>query len=114
MNKFKKYIMNKFKVVSPLDLRIPDLKNLCVVLGGEKTLRQTLEMLKSQYPHKCPKCEGNGFKEVTVNTYPQNLPDSGWVDQMETFDIVCDLCNGQGYTRERLVAKPIKVEYVKE
>lgn len=105
--------MSKFNLVTAADLRIPDLEHMCAVIGGEKTLRQISNELKSKYPYKCPKCESNGFIVRRVNTYPSGLPDSGWVDQMEDIKYVCDICNGQGYTKDRLVAKPVKVEYVK-
>lgn len=105
-------MMKKFSVITPVDLRIPDLRQLCAVFGGEKTLRQISDELKAKYPHQCPKCEGKGFEVKRINTYPSGLPDSGWVDQMEDISYVCDICNGQGFTKERLIAKPIKVEYV--
>lgn len=103
----------QFKVITPADLRIPDISRLCASYGGETTLRQISDQLKAKYPHKCPKCDGKGYTVKRVNTYPSGFPDSGWVDQMEDISYVCDVCKGQGFTRERLIAKPVKVEYVK-
>lgn len=105
--------MAKFVSIKPEELRIPDLRQLCAVLGREKTLGEVLGNLRQKYPYECPKCTGLGYEVKSVNTYPSGLPDSGWVDQMEDIAYVCHVCNGQGFTKERLIAKPIKVEYVK-
>lgn len=104
---------NIYTVVDADSLRITDVQAL-IRRFGSITLGQLLSEIRSQYPYTCPKCNGRGFEEKTVNTYPSGLPDSGWVDQMETFNITCNLCNGQGFTKERLIAKPVKVEYVKD
>ncbi|UQJ95570.1 hypothetical protein ALHIDCOG_00182 [Klebsiella phage CPRSB] len=32
---------------------------------------------------------------------------------MKDFNKECDLCNGHGRTKDKFVAKPVKVEYVK-
>jgi hypothetical protein len=110
----KKIPSNIFTPITKENLRISDLRGLCAVLGGEMTLRRMVDELQKQYPHKCPKCDGRGFNVARINTYPSGLRDSGWVDQYENFDIKCDICNGQGYTSEKLIAKPVQVEYVKE
>lgn len=104
---------NLYTVIDAGSIRIADVMALVDRFDRSTTLGQLLSMVKSQYPHKCPKCEGKGFEVVRVNTYPSGLPDSGWVDQMEDFNVTCDICNGQGFTKERLIAKPVKVEYVR-
>lgn len=104
---------NVFTVIKPNELRIADVEALVIHFDHSTTLGQLYSAIKSKYPYKCPKCDGKGYSVKTFNTYPSGLPDSGWVDQMEDFKIVCDVCDGQGYTKERLIAKPVKVEYVK-
>jgi len=104
---------NIFTPITQSDLRISDLRGLCALLGGEKTLRDMVNDLQKKYPHECPKCNGAGYNVIKFDTYPSGLRDSGWVHEYENFKIVCDVCNGQGYTAEKLIAKPVKVEYVK-
>ena len=102
-------------IFTPLNMyiRIPDLKNLCAMYGRDATLGSLLEAQMKNLPHKCPKCDGLGYTIQTFNTYPKGLPDSGWVDQMEDFKITCDVCDGNGYTKDKMIAKVIKAEYVK-
>ncbi|QFR55776.1 hypothetical protein JC221_130 [Yersinia phage JC221] len=109
----KKVPTNIFTPITANNLRVSDLRGLCAVLGGEMTLRRMVDELQKRYPHKCPKCNGDGFVEIRMNTYPDGLRDSGWVDQMEDFKITCDICNGHGFTAEKLIAKTVQVEYVK-
>jgi hypothetical protein len=45
----------------------------------------------------CPKCNGYGWYMKSVNSYPEHLPDSGFVEQYTIEKSVCDNCDGRGY-----------------
>lgn len=51
--------------------------------------------------HICPKCNGTGSVSIEYNAYPSGLPDSGWVEDIKTKIISCDLCAGGGYTEQK-------------
>jgi len=53
----------------------------------------------------CPKCNGKGNLVVRYNAYPSNLPDSGWVADIKTKEVICDLCKGDGYTEKKFKQK---------
>jgi DnaJ-class molecular chaperone len=83
-------------------MKIHELKRIIDIYGDVKIS----EAIKSYgRPYTCPKCNGDGVKKVTYNAYPSGLPDSGWVEDIRTRDIGCDLCEGHGYTEKEL--KPI-------
>ena len=63
---------------------------------------------------KCPDCK-YGQISYEKDTYPSNLPDSGWVTRMETFYRKCSRCNGFGYVHPDTIAKldPEYEEYLR-
>lgn len=66
--------------------------------GGDMTLNRLVELIQGGKNHMCPKCGGRGMVSVKYNAYPNNLPDSMFVEKWAYKDIPCDLCNGEGYT----------------
>lgn len=95
-----------------VELKIPDLVWLNNEHGSNQTLGGLLAEKMNKLPHRCPKCNGHAGAQVRYNAYPSNLPDSGWVDDWKYKWVDCDLCKGEGYTAQELVAKPVQVEYV--
>lgn len=59
-------------------------------------------LLSNMLPMKCPKCEGHGYYNLSVNVYPSGLPDSGWAFEQGWKRKTCDVCNGDGYTKEEV------------
>lgn len=64
--------------------------------------------------HTCPKCKGKGIEIKMVDKYPFGLPDSGWVSDMQPEEYNCTVCDGFGYTKTKMIAKPVHFEYVEE
>lgn len=60
-------------------------------------------ILTNQLPYKCPKCNGKGTGLVEYNAYPMGLPDSGCVYEPGYKTVTCDICNGDGYTKEKIM-----------
>lgn len=89
-------------------MKIKDIEFLIGVYGGEKTLNQILEKELSKTPYKCPKCNGSGTNSVRYNAYPSGLPDSGWVEDWKYKNVICDLCNGEGYTSKEYKPRMIQ------
>ncbi|MGL5621798.1 hypothetical protein [Cetobacterium sp.] len=79
-------------------IKIIEIERLINIYGEQTTLGQLLEDKKNKTPYKCPKCNGKGEVQVKYNSYPDNLPDSGWVERWAYKYIKCDLCGGEGYT----------------
>lgn len=105
----------EFKSIDCNSLTIRDLESVrnYLITNGAKTIDDLINARRGMFQHKCPKCDGLGYEVITYNAYPSGLPDSGWVDDMQEFKAECNLCNGNGFTKEKFIAKPIKVEYVK-
>lgn len=95
-------------------MKIHEIKKMIKEHGSSTTLGELLERAYTKFPHVCPKCNGVGSTEVRYNAYPKGLPDSGWVDDWQYKTVECDVCDGEGYTKDKLIAKSVKVEYVKE
>ena len=55
------------------------------------------EALEYEGKVPCTKCYGHGTVSEKYNSYPNNLPDSGFVEKWAYRDIRCDKCNGLGY-----------------
>lgn len=80
-------------------VKIHELIKLAKRYGYNTRLWQVIEqVMEEQKPYECPKCHGEGTREVTYNAYPSGFPDSGWVYEPKTKVVECDLCNGEGYT----------------
>jgi len=75
-------------------MKIPELKKLIAEHGEAATLGGILKRVQDSRPYECPKCIGTG--QETYNTYPQGLPDSGFVYEAGYRD--CNLCKGHGFT----------------
>ncbi|AEX26663.1 hypothetical protein KP27_198 [Klebsiella phage KP27] len=103
----------KYNVIDVYNMTLKDFENMCRAYGSSTTLSELAESAKKERPHVCPKCNGKGYETIRYNAYPSGLPDSGWVEDMKDFNKECDLCNGHGRTKDKFVAKPVKVEYVK-
>lgn len=105
----------EFKSIDCNSLTIRDLEAISnyVIMNGGAGFPEFVNARKELFKHKCPKCDGLGYEVITYNAYPSGLPDSGWVDDMQEFKAECNLCNGNGFTKEKFIAKPVKVEYVK-
>lgn len=69
--------------------------------GGDTTLDRLVELVQKNRIYKCPKCNGRGKVSIKYNSYPDNMPDSGWVVKWAYKDIPCDLCDGEGYTEKK-------------
>ncbi|QPI17882.1 hypothetical protein POP12_090 [Pectobacterium phage POP12] len=98
-------------------IKISDIDELITRYRRETTLDQVRDELLKETPHVCIRCKGKGVVFVDVNTYPTNLPDSGWVERIETKEMSCILCGGIGYTKEKFVMQPkqpVEYEYVVE
>ncbi len=77
---------------------IKDIKILIDTYGTNTTLGEVLKKIQGNKIYKCPNCHGQGFKTVEYNSYPNGLPDSGWVYEAAYKNVECDLCKGEGYT----------------
>lgn len=85
-----------------------DIVNLIKIFGEDTTLKQVLLTVSGGRKYKCPKCNGAGKITVKYNGYPSGLPDSGFVYEAAFKDIECDICKGEGYTREEYKPKYIQ------
>lgn len=85
-----------------------EIVNLIEIFGGDITLNRILLIVSGGRKYKCPKCNGKGKITVEYNGYPKGLPDSGWVYEAAFKDIECDICEGEGYTREEYKPKYIQ------
>lgn len=62
----------------------------------------------------CPQCHGKGVIYQKRNTYPTNLPDSGWGERWEYIKEVCPLCKGEGYTEDEYKPRLIQDGWIKK
>jgi hypothetical protein len=85
-----------------------DIVELIKMFGENTTLKQVLLIASDGRKFKCPKCDGKGKITVEYNGYPRGLPDSGFVYEAAFKDIECDICKGEGYTREEYKPKYIQ------
>ena len=85
-----------------------EIVDLIKIFGEDATLKQVLLTISDGRKYKCPKCEGKGKITVEYNGYPKGLPDSGFVYEAAFKDIECDICKGEGYTREEYKPKYIQ------
>lgn len=79
-------------------MRISEIKGLIDRYGFNTTLGEILNDIQGDKIYECPKCHGRGQITIKYNCYPNNLPDSGFAYEAGYKDIMCDLCNGEGYT----------------
>lgn len=89
-------------------MRVNEVIELCEKYGKNTTLEQLRKKIQGNKIHKCPKCDGKGTVSVRYNAYPLGLPDSGWVEDWRYKDIICDLCNGEGYTENEFKPKMVQ------
>lgn len=82
--------------------------DLIKIFGADTTLKQVLLIVSGGRKYKCPKCNGKGKITIEYNGYPKGLPDSGFVYEAAFKDIECDICKGEGYTREEYKPKYIQ------
>lgn len=89
-------------------IKIQELMTLIAVYGEDVTFKDLLEREMEKTPYMCPKCKGKGIERVRYNAYPSGFPDSGWVEDMKTKAVECDLCKGVGYTKEKYQPKMVQ------
>lgn len=89
-------------------IRTYEIINLIKIFGEDTTLKQVLSIVSGGRKYKCPKCDGKGKITVEYNGYQKGLPDSGFVYEAAFKDIECDICKGEGYTREEYKPKYIQ------
>ena len=80
---------------------INTIRELARDLGPSTTLEQILNEAQKQYPYVCPKCTGSG--EVEEAYYP--CPKDDWPSYHM---VTCDLCEGRGFTKKKIVPKMVK------
>lgn len=91
-----------------MTLKATDIVSLICVYGENATLGDIYKRVANGRIHRCPKCNGNGTITIEYNAYPKGLPDSGFVYEAGYRDEECDLCNGQGYTKEEYIPKMVQ------
>ena len=85
------------------------ISNLITKYGPNTTLGDILKHKSYDKMYVCPKCSGRGYVLIKYNSYPKNLPDSGFVYEPALKDEKCDVCNGVGYTE-----KPMRPRMVQD
>jgi DnaJ-class molecular chaperone len=81
-----------------MTLKVTDIVSLIGVYGENTTLGDIFDKVANGRIHKCPKCNGVGY--VTTKYYRH-------FEVFETED-ECDLCDGQGYTKEEYTPKMVQ------
>lgn len=79
------------------------------MFGEDTRLGDVKRLLLGKKKHRCPKCNGKGYTEKEYNSYPDGLPDSGWVYKPAWKKITCDLCGGEGWLEKEMKPKYKKV-----
>ena len=79
------------------------------MFGEDARLGDVKSLLLGKKKHRCPKCHGKGYTEEEYNSYPTDLPDSGFVYKPAWKKITCDLCNGEGWLEKEMKPKYKKV-----
>jgi len=82
------------------DVKTYEVVDMINIFGENATLKQVLSIVSGGRKYKCPKCDGKGKITVEYNGYSKGLPDSGFVYEAAFKYIECDICKGEGYTRE--------------
>lgn len=79
-------------------LKVTDIVSLIDVYGENATLGDIYKKVANGRIHRCPKCSGMGY---VITKYYKDF---------EVFDKEeeCDLCKGQGYTKEEYVPKMVQ------
>lgn len=90
------------------ELKLIEVKELINKYGENKTLKQLAD--EFDMPFVCPNCSGSGYYSKKIGVpYPSGLPDSGWVPPDVRYEKTsCDLCNGNGYTKEEYKPKMVQ------
>ncbi len=72
--------------------------------GAKTTLGEVVKKVQGNKIHKCPKCGGTG----TVTKKRNKAQYWECCDDWEYYEIMCDLCNGDGYTEHEYKPKMIQ------
>jgi len=86
-------------------LKTCDVIRLINDYGDKATLSDILKIVADGRIYECPKCNGLGYTVVEYNAYPEGLPDSCGVYEPGFKNVECDICQGEGYTREKYEPK---------
>lgn len=79
--------------------------------GGHITLDELVNIIKGDKVHKCPQCNGTGIiklqnkRAIQVNEHQFITCKDFNIDILTDF---CELCNGDGYTKEKYVPRMIQ------
>lgn len=95
-----------------MTLKVTDIVSLIDIYGKDTTLGEIFDKVANGRIHKCPKCKGKGTITIEYNAYPKGLPDSGFVYEAGYRKEECDLCDGQGYTKEKYTPKMVRDGWV--
>ena len=79
--------------------------------GGHVTLDELVQFIKGDKVHKCPQCNGSGIVQIK-NKQVMQINEHQFITSKD-FDIViltdvCDLCSGDGYTKEKYVPRMVQ------
>lgn len=91
-----------------MNIKVTDIVSLIGVYGENATLGDIFDKVANGRIYKCPKCKGKGTITIEYNAYPKGLPDSGFAYEPAYREEECDLCNGQGYTKEEYIPKMVQ------
>ena len=79
-------------------LKVTNIVSLIDIYGKDTTLGEIFDKVANGRIHKCPKC--NGMGHITTRYYK-------YFDVFEK-EKECDLCDGQGYTKEEYTPKMVQ------
>lgn len=85
-------------------MKINDVKALIADYGENATLKDVLKNVQGNRKYQCPKCSGSG--KITIR---RNVAEY-WecCDRYVDCSVVCDLCNGEGYTEHEYKPKMVQ------
>lgn len=84
---------------------IQTIEDLIRIYDNDLTLGEIKKSLLKITPYRCPKCNGGGYVSEKYGAYPRHSPDRGYTQDGQYRKIVCNLCNGVGYTKTEKIQK---------
>lgn len=85
-------------------MKINDVKALIVDYGENATLKDVLKNVQGNRKYQCPKCSGSG--KITIRRNAAEYWEC--CDRYVDYSVVCDLCNGEGYTEHEYKPKMVQ------